>query len=515
MFPIGNGGGFGPPGTPITNNQPAPENYGFTFNIPNVQRYHYTQQITQPNMQFPYVTHNQSVVPPTYVVNPHSALPPQAMQFNTNQQTIRDTSKDKGQDSAIYEPTTANEDYEIDSEDIDKEENNQGTSTNSKHDWQTVKKRKRNLSQININSSLHAQINTSNRYEILSQARGDNENTNQTHGSQQSKTPKPPPIYIHGVTNYDKMVESITKVLEKEQYNTTATTSDTIKINPLTTDSYRKLAKHLKDENIIHHTYQLKEERAYKVFIRNLHYSVPTDVIKKELAEQGHIVRNIINVRHRVTKQPLPLFMVDLEPNESNKKIFDTKHISNIIVQIEPPRKKNVIPQCTRCQDYGHTKTYCNKPFSCVKCGGGHNTSICKKTPNSPAKCALCGGSHPANYKGCTVYQDIQRARNASFRGISNRTRFLQAPPNINEFPPLRNQNNNANNETQGPPQNPGNYLQACARRNNNLPVHEQQININEVLSNFLTEFKTMFSQLISQNSMILNMLSTVINKIA
>ena len=44
---------------------------------------------------------------------------------------------------------------------------------------------------------------------------------------------------------------------------------------------------------------------------------------------------------------------------------------------------------------------------------------------------------------------------------------------------------------------------------------HQQPTDMTEQLSIFLHEFKTMFSQLIQQNSMILNMLSAVIHKLA
>jgi len=43
---------------------------------------------------------------------------------------------------------------------------------------------------------------------------------------------------------------------------------------------------------------------------------------------------------------------------------------------------------------------------------------------------------------------------------------------------------------------------------------HQQPINTTEQLSIFLDEFKTMFSQLIQQNGMILNMIRTVIQKL-
>ncbi|KAL1130455.1 hypothetical protein AAG570_011703 [Ranatra chinensis] len=39
------------------------------------------------------------------------------------------------------------------------------------------------------------------------------------------------------------------------------------------------------------------------------------------------------------------------------------------IVSVEEPYKKTEIPQCQNCQQYGHTKGYCNYGPKCVKCG--------------------------------------------------------------------------------------------------------------------------------------------------
>ncbi|PNF32300.1 hypothetical protein B7P43_G16327 [Cryptotermes secundus] len=106
------------------------------------------------------------------------------------------------------------------------------------------------------------------------------------------------------------------------------------------------------------------------------------------------------------------MHFVDLEPKENNKTIYNIDFICSTIITVEAPRKKNITAQCTRCQNYGHTKTYCTRPFMCVKCGGDHNTTMCRKSPNTPATCGLCGGAHPANYKGCDIYLKLQKARN-------------------------------------------------------------------------------------------------------
>jgi hypothetical protein len=59
--------------------------------------------------------------------------------------------------------------------------------------------------------------------------------------------------------------------------------------------------------------------------------------MKQELAELGHIVRNIINVHHKGTKEPLNLFFVGLEPAHDNKKFYEITGLQDRIVKIEPP----------------------------------------------------------------------------------------------------------------------------------------------------------------------------------
>ena len=44
--------------------------------------------------------------------------------------------------------------------------------------------------------------------------------------------------------------------------------------------------------------------------------------------------------------------------------IFDLHFLCNMKITFEAPRKKNSIVQCTRCQSYGHTKTYCANRLS-------------------------------------------------------------------------------------------------------------------------------------------------------
>jgi hypothetical protein len=181
----------------------------------------------------------------------------------------------------------------------------------------------------------------------------------------------------------------------------------------MTPDTYRALIKLFKENGIYYHTYQLKEERAYRVVLKYLHHTTEVEDIRQELLALGHVARSIVNVHHRLTKEPLNLFFVDLEPANNNKDTYNITAIQNKIIHIEPPRtNKKHIPQCARCQHYGDTRTYCNKPYACVKCGGPHNSTDYTKRRDTPTKCALCGGNHPANYKGSEHYHNINKGNN-------------------------------------------------------------------------------------------------------
>ena len=164
------------------------------------------------------------------------------------------------------------------------------------------------------------------------------------------------------------------------------------------------------------HTYQLKQERPFRVVLRNIHHSVDLDELKFELQTFGHEVTNISNIRHRVTKNPLPPFFVDVKQKGNNKEIYNVNRLMNSIIKFEPPLVKREIVQCKRCQRYGHTQKYCNHNFRCVKCAGSHPTDQCTKSPETPAKCIHCQGEHPANYKGCSAYKTLHNIKYPKLR---------------------------------------------------------------------------------------------------
>lgn len=302
------------------------------------------------------------------------------------------------------------------------------------NDWQTVgfsKKRKLTDSppktQHDVRNSNKGVTPTKNRYQALASlgSESNDTGTQSTSKSQKDKanspneksqnparkSPLPPPIFLQDVTNFLLMVQEITKIIG-QTFIAKTLARNAVKITVKDIDSFRKLVRELNARKISFFTYQLKSEKAFRVVVRGLHSSIKPDDIKVAIDEQGFIVRSVSNIRHIKTKEPLPLFFVDLEPDENNKSIYDLRTLLHMRIQVESPRPKKEVVQCHRCQRYGHTRAYCSLPFACVKCGAEHETKDCPKAPDSPPNCALCGENHTANFKGCKIYQGLRTKPN-------------------------------------------------------------------------------------------------------
>ena len=119
-------------------------------------------------------------------------------------------------------------------------------------------------------------------------------------------------------------------------------------------DTYRKITKHLRILDANFHTFQLKQDRAFRIVLRNIHHSVSQDELQTEFSELGHEAINISNIKHSITKNPLSLFYIDL--NATNEEVYNIKSLMNSIVKIEPPHIKREVVECKRSQRYGHTQ---------------------------------------------------------------------------------------------------------------------------------------------------------------
>lgn len=232
----------------------------------------------------------------------------------------------------------------------------------------------------------------------------------------EKKPPVPPPINLVNIENYEQVQYLIHKA--DVTHKVTAMNNGIFKVNVPDEDQYRRLIAVLREEQKEYFTYENKQDRPLKVMARGLHPTCPPSMIIEDLNRKGLKVTQVTNIMKKekkdntVTKKPLPLFMLSFDKSEDSKKIFEIKLIAGMKVKIEPMRKKTaLIPQCKKCQVFGHTQAYCNREPRCVKCAGKHLTTNCKAIRLEKAKCANCGEAHPANYRGCVIAKELQKRR--------------------------------------------------------------------------------------------------------
>ncbi|VVC30826.1 Pre-C2HC domain,Reverse transcriptase domain [Cinara cedri] len=216
-----------------------------------------------------------------------------------------------------------------------------------------------------------------------------------------------PPIFVKGLICFTDLCSELIELIGVDNFSCKSSVN-CLKIMTTNPAFYRTLIHFLKEQKAEYHTYQLKEDKPMRVVIRNLHPSTSTELIKSELELRLFEVRQVTSVLHKIDKHPLPLFFVDFEPTSQSNDIHKLKSLIHTKIKVEEPYKLKTISQCINCQDYGHTKSYCGYPARCVCCGALHSSSACTNPRDATPKCALCSGDHPSNYKGCSVYKELQ-----------------------------------------------------------------------------------------------------------
>lgn len=82
---------------------------------------------------------------------------------------------------------------------------------------------------------------------------------------------KPPPsIFVKGIIDFSKICEALIELIGVDNFHCKSS-SDRLKIQTATPESYRSLVHFLKEQDAQYHTYQLKEDKPTQVFIRNIH----------------------------------------------------------------------------------------------------------------------------------------------------------------------------------------------------------------------------------------------------
>jgi len=310
----------------------------------------------------------------------------------------------------------------------------------------------------------------------------------------------PPPIFVKGIINFSELCEALIEIIGVNNFYCKSS-SDRLKIQTAIPEAYRFLVHFLKEKNAQFHTYQLKEDKPTRVVIRNIHPSTST-----ELEHRLFEVRQITNVLHKTTKRPLPLFFVDLEPTEQSNDIFQLSSILHTKIKVEEPYKPKVISQCLNCQDYGHTRTYCGYSARCVRCSSNHPSSECTKSRDTPAKCVLCSGDHPANYRGCSVYKELQRRKTPAVKSnfLHDNIKLNVNNFNVKASHPLPNL---TEKNITDPPKT---YPKATSSHPSQSSPSSPSTDLTSTISSFVDELKSLVNPLIA---LLTQVITSLLNK--
>ncbi|VVC31238.1 Manganese/iron superoxide dismutase, N-terminal [Cinara cedri] len=152
---------------------------------------------------------------------------------------------------------------------------------------------------------------TANRYSSLNiddDATGHTSLHTQSNFGINSQTPEmnneikmklPPPIFIREVLDFVSFRQQSISLISPENFLFKSSTN-ALKVQTTNPDSYRKTIHFLREEKAQFHSFQLQEDKAFRIVIRNLHPSTPTTDVGIAIEDLGFTVRRIVNVLQKI-----------------------------------------------------------------------------------------------------------------------------------------------------------------------------------------------------------------------
>jgi hypothetical protein len=113
---------------------------------------------------------------------------------------------------------------------------------------------------------------------------------------------------VSGVKNIKPPVELLNAIAQ-HKYKLKTLYNSQVKVQPLESSAYTTIIKAITEKQTEFHTYKPRNERGFRVALKNIHPTTELNEIKLSLQEKGYEVTNIWNVKQRVTKTPLPMFL--------------------------------------------------------------------------------------------------------------------------------------------------------------------------------------------------------------
>ena len=336
--------------------------------------------------------------------------------------------------------------------------------------------------------------------------------------------PQSLPIFVQNVQTIGNLISALNNI-SNFKYNLKVLKDNEVKISTYDLLHFNKVKDLLNKKSMEYYTFQSKEQKRFRVILRNMHFSADQEDIKNELNEYGHEVMCMQNMLQARTKKPLSLFAIELKLKENNKDIFEITSLLHCKISFERPHKKKSLPQCVNYQKYGHTKNFCRLQPICVKCAGGHCTSKCPLKQNcNEVKCALCGENHTANFKGCTVYKKLRaqqlERKNDEIAPKATKSN-MSTDPAISSIPSNKSSQRDKSNlpNTSGSNINSLSYITpsvsyAQATLCKESPATNSSANKSEInISRIIMELKGLMQQLMQQVANMLNMFNILITK--
>ena len=113
-----------------------------------------------------------------------------------------------------------------------------------------------------------------------------------------------PPIVIRIIISYPALKADLTALVGTDGFTVTAKGAALI-VKTRNCAGYDKLVTYCNDADLECHTWAPRHIRPLKVFIRNLHHTIPAEYIDRSLRDLSFSVINVSNVRQRVSKKAL------------------------------------------------------------------------------------------------------------------------------------------------------------------------------------------------------------------
>ncbi|GFW68456.1 nucleic-acid-binding protein from transposon X-element [Trichonephila clavipes] len=211
------------------------------------------------------------------------------------------------------------------------------------------------------------------------------------------------PIMLKIVESYNLIVQDVNR---KFPGTVNKMAGNYIKIQPATPDDHRDIVTHLENIRAQHYVIKRLADRPIKVVLKGLPVKTDAADIEDDLKSQGFEVEKVAQLRKFSTKEPLPIFMVEVRRNEKAELIHDVKTVCYLSVTVEPFRKKPGATQCYNCNYFNHSSVNCRMTPRCLKCGKDHRTGDCPiKEKLEKPRCINCNQEgHVASLRSCTAF---------------------------------------------------------------------------------------------------------------